>query len=98
MCISLTNIRPLFARLITDADAWIGAVCLSFCGVPAAFKAIEDGHARGMSGSFLALWFVGEIAMLCYVARNRKGAALVTNYLANVLVVAVIVYFKLVGE
>ena len=98
MRVDLKKLRRAFAPLTSEPDAWLGAACLSLCGVPAAARAIEEGHAHGMSGAFLTLWLIGEIAMLCYVARNRKGAALVSNYLANVLVVGVIVFIKLVGE
>ncbi len=76
---------------------WLGAAALSICGVPAAWKAFRDGHARGMSGSFLALWWLGELALLGHTQLEHKGAALVTNYAANVLVVTVIGLYKLRG-
>lgn len=74
---------------------WLGAIALALCGIPAACKAIRDGHARGMSSAFIALWWLGELTMLGHVVLERAGAALVTNYLANVLIVGVIVYFKI---
>lgn len=77
---------------------WLGAVALSLCGVPAAWKAFRDGHAHGMSGAFLALWWLGEAAMLGHVLLEHKGAALAANYAANVLIVGVIVFFKLRNE
>ena len=73
---------------------WLGAIALALCGIPAACKAIRDGHARGLSTAFVALWWIGELAMLAHVIAERSGAALVANYAANAVLVSVIVFFK----
>ncbi len=66
--------------------------------MPAVWKAIREGHADGMSGLFLALWFIGEVAMFGHVVLTNASWPLVLNYLANVGLVGVLVFYKVLPD
>ena len=71
---------------------WISSLCLVVCGVPQAYKAVREGHAKGMSPSFIALWTLGEVFGVAYVF-NQDSAPLQFNYLVNLLVCLVLCYY-----
>ncbi len=74
----------------------LGTLCFILCGIPQAIKAVEDGHARGVSGLFLALWFFGSLVMLVYVrAEHPEDRFLLANYIVNLAVSGVICRYKL---
>lgn len=73
---------------------WIGSWCLAVCGVPAAYKSYKDGHSDGLSGMFVFLWLAGEVLTLIYVA-PKKDWPLIFNYLSNISLISVMVYYKL---
>ena len=73
---------------------WIGSLCLSFSGMPQAFKCWKQGHARGLSICTLSLWFGGEV---CYVIATIGQFGLVwwllTNYLFNLFFISVMLWY-----
>ena len=75
---------------------WLGAVLLAVCGAPQAFKSFREGHSRGVSPSFLALWLGGELCFLySTIAKLGVVSWLVFNYLGNIAFVLVIIYFAI---
>ncbi len=79
-----------------EALGYIGAALLALCSLPLLVKTARDGHARGVSLGFLVMWWLGEMAMLGYVA-DKPGpidAPLVFNYLANALIVGTILAYR----
>lgn len=73
---------------------WLGSVFLALCGLPQAIQCWRDGHANGISSSFLALWTSGEILAAAYVI-HLGNAPLIVNYLINIISCLVILRYKL---
>jgi uncharacterized protein with PQ loop repeat len=74
---------------------WIGAVAFGICGLPQAAKACRDGHAEGLSLSFLVLWTIGEVFTFAAVLMDAPRAYLIANYLLNGLFLAVLWKYRL---
>lgn len=73
---------------------WLGSICLAISGLPQAWMSYKDRHSRGISWSFILLWAFGEIFALGYVW-DKLDLPLITNYVTNILVLAVIMYYKI---
>jgi uncharacterized protein with PQ loop repeat len=80
----------------SDVIGWIGSICFAICGIPQAWQCIKQGHAKGISPLFLALWFAGEV---CYIlgVYIQFGFVLwmMVNYLFNVALVSIMIYYSL---
>lgn len=73
----------------------IGAVAFMFSAFPQAWKCWSMGHARDVAAGTLALWVIGEVAMVGYTALELHwDPYLLSNYAMNLLGLAVIVRFK----
>lgn len=74
---------------------YIGAGLLAICAFPQMLKSIIDGHARGVSHLFLWFWYLGEIFMtiFCYSSLPITSP-LMLNYIANTIMLTVIVKYK----
>jgi len=73
---------------------WLGSICLAICGLPQAWMSFKDKHSHGISWAFILLWAFGEAFALAYVY-DKLDLPLVMNYLTNILIVGVILYFKI---
>jgi len=75
---------------------WIGSICFALCGTPQAFQCIRQGHARGLSPLFLALWGAGE---MCYIAAVLIQFGwvgwMMVNYTFNLICVFIMVRYRL---
>jgi uncharacterized protein with PQ loop repeat len=72
-----------------------GAILLAICALPQMIMSIIDGHANGVSHLFLLSWYIGEILMLVFCLETIGfGGPLVYNYIANVIMLSVIVKYK----
>ena len=76
-----------------EAIGYLGGLALSLCGLPAAISAIKDGRAEINSG-MLWLWLIGEILMLAYVLLTVFSIPLIFNYVANIILLAIIAKYK----
>jgi hypothetical protein len=75
---------------------YAGAVLLAICAFPQMVMCAIDGHARGISNLFLLSWYFGEIFMLWYcMATFGANNPLFYNYLANTVMLSVIVRYKI---
>jgi uncharacterized protein with PQ loop repeat len=72
-----------------------GSVLLSLCGLPQAMQSIRNRHSEGISYGFILMWVAGELALLVYVAGTTADLILIVNYLFNLLIGGVILWFKL---
>ena len=75
---------------------WLGGVLLSICGLPQAVKSFQDKHSNGLSWNFLLMWFFGEILLLIYTIPTGM-LPLIVNYVFNLVLVSVILYYKIEG-
>jgi len=73
---------------------WLGSICLAVCGLPQAWMSYRDKHSHGISWAFVLLWAFGEAFALAYVY-DKLDLPLVTNYLTNILILGVILYYKI---
>jgi uncharacterized protein with PQ loop repeat len=80
---------------VIDIIGWIGAACFALCAIPQLITTLRLGHAEGVSGLFLALWFVGEVCMLYYVAVVSWDWILLANYIMNLACLVLIIRYKI---
>lgn len=74
---------------------WGGSILFGACGLPQAYKSYVEGHARGLSHSFIWMWTGGEILTLIYVlSLPTLSWPLITNYLINLVSVIIILRYK----
>lgn len=73
---------------------WLGSSLLAICGLPQALQSIKDKHSDGLNWGFILFWFIGEILTLIYVM-PKFDLPLIFNYCANLVFLAIIIYFKL---
>lgn len=73
---------------------WIGSILLAFCALPQAIDSFKNKSSYGITWGLLLMWGFGEIFTLIYVFPMMKWA-LIFNYLANLLFLAVIIYYKI---
>jgi len=76
-----------------NAMGIVGAMLLALCGAPQAYMSFKNKHSDGVSGSFATMWFFGEVFMLVYVIQSLDWI-LISNYVFNILLVGVIIYYK----
>lgn len=72
---------------------WLGAFFFAICALPQALKSFYEKHSHGLSWGFLILWIGGEISTAIYVWPTGDIPLLI-NYLGNLLLIAVIVWYK----
>lgn len=76
----------------------IGAILLALCGVPQAIKSVKDKHSYGISWWFILMWFGGEIFVLIYVVLTSCDWILISNYIMNILLIIIILYYKILPK
>jgi len=84
--------------MILSCCGWIGSFLFSVCAIPQSWKCYKDKNAHGISWTFLALWFFGEILTFIYVLFTIHSLPLLLNYVISMLGLLCIIYFKIVGE
>ena len=73
---------------------WIGSTMLSVCALPQVIYCLQYKHATGMSWGFILLWLGGEVSLLIYMIPKQEWA-LIANYIANIVFLAIIIYYKI---
>lgn len=79
---------------IFEIMGWLGSICLAICGIPQAWMSYRDKNSHGISWGFVLLWAFGEAFALTYVY-DKLDLPLVVNYMTNILIVGVILYYKI---
>jgi len=111
-----TKLRTSFHNCIVKASdltrrKWlaaigaIGALAFALSGLPQAIQCVRVGNAQGLAHGTVALWLIGEAAMLIYALgtyRKRCNAGLsdwilLANYGGNLLIVGVIAWYRWLG-
>lgn len=79
-----------------DLLGWIGSIAFAFCGVPQAIQCKHQGHARGISLSFLLMWGLGEICYIISVwVQFGFVAWMMANYFCNIICISIMLYYYL---
>lgn len=76
---------------------WIGSILLAFCGLPQAVESIKTKSSEGLTWGFIGMWFIGEICTFIYILPTLN-LPLLFNYTANIIFLAIIIYFKLMPK
>lgn len=76
---------------------WIGSILLAFCGLPQAVESIKTKSSEGLTWGFIGMWFLGEIMTFIYIL-PKMDLPLLFNYTANIIFLAIIIYFKLMPK
>jgi len=74
---------------------WVGATLLAVCATPQACMSLRQRHSDGISMLSLILWGLGDILMLIYVILHSASAPLIFNYVANIFLMGIILFFKI---
>ena len=76
---------------------WIGSGLLAFCAVPEAYLAWRR-KGSSLTWTFLSIWWLGEVLILIPVLIDVKVGFLLFNYIINILLISIIMYYKYKGE
>ena len=76
---------------------WLGSILLAFCGLPQAVESIRTKSSEGLTWGFISMWFIGEIMTFIYIL-PKMDLPLLFNYTANIIFLAIIIYYKLVPK
>jgi len=76
---------------------WLGSILLAFCGLPQAIESIKTKSSEGLTWGFIGMWFLGEICTFIYIL-PKMDLPLLFNYTANIIFLAIIIYFKLMPK
>ena len=79
-----------------DTLGWIGGVLLALCAIPEVIKSIRT-KACNLSHGFLWLWYLGEWFILIPVLVQGMAGFLVFNYMLNIVLISVLMYYKYGG-
>jgi len=83
-------------KKINEIIGWISAFLFAFCGVPEVLISLQTGDS-GLSWSFLAMWFFGELGAIIYVINKSKEVKLLPllfNYGVNIVCITIIALCK----
>jgi len=84
---------------ILDAIGWIGSSLFSLCALPQTITVWRNKHGHGLSWAFLLMWLLGEILCLIYTSLQQiVPVPLVVNYIVNLAMLIVIIYYKIHGH
>ena len=77
-----------------ELSGMIGTFLFAICSIPQALQSYKEKHSDGLNLSFILMWIGGEIFMLIYVW-PKDDWILNINYIANLVLTFVILYYKL---
>ena len=77
-----------------ESLGWLGSILLAFCGLPQAIESIRTKSSEGLTWGFIGMWFLGEILTFIYIL-PKMDLPLLFNYTANIIFLAIIIYYKL---
>lgn len=84
-----------FSFNLIESIGWIGAACFAFSAAPQAWKAIKQGHSRGIAHAMLWMWLVGEVCTLLYIYITvGPKPVLMANYGLNLMFLFPIFYYR----
>jgi len=72
----------------------LGNLLLAFCALPASVLAIKRGNCDHVGVSLMIPWSLGEVLAL-YYALQFESIPLNINYVANIVFLAILWYFKI---
>lgn len=76
---------------------WLGSILLAFCGLPQAIESYKTKSSEGLTWGFIGMWFIGEICTFVYIL-PKMDLPLLLNYTANIIFLAIIIFYKLLPK
>ena len=73
--------------------AWCGSVLLALCALPETMRTVKDKKCH-VGWGMLSMWYAGEILVLYHVLVNVKDNALAFNYILNVILISIMLFYK----
>lgn len=70
---------------------------LAFCAVPEVIRTVKDKRCH-VGWGLLLMWYLGEIFVFYHVLINIGDKPLLFNYLLNIILISVMVYYKLTAK
>ena len=83
-----------FAISHLELIGWLGNLLLALCALPAAILAIKRGNCDHIGVSLMIPWTAGEVFAL-YYALQFESVPLNMNYVANLVFLVVLWYYKI---
>ena len=71
---------------------YLGSFLLAWGGLPELFRTVRNKRCDVGSG-MLGMWFGGEVLLLLYIL-PKMDIPLLLNYAANVIIIAVMIFYK----
>ena len=79
--------------ILISLFGFLGVSLLAFCGLPQMIQVFRQKHAEGVNVDFIYMWFWGEVFLLLYVLGTTVDLLLICNYVLNIVIVSVIIYY-----
>lgn len=82
--------------MILEAMGWIGAVCLTLCGLPQVYTTLKTKTTKGLSLGMLLTWHIGGVLTGIYILFTSGQGPLLFNYGLNTLVTTtlLVLYYR----
>jgi uncharacterized protein with PQ loop repeat len=74
----------------------IGSVLLAICGLPEAIIAYRTKNCT-IGIVMLLMWFIGEFCLVIFALQTKQYILLI-NYIANLIFVYIMIYYKVKSE
>lgn len=71
----------------------VGSVLLALCGFPEALRAFRLKRCD-IGWGMLLMWLIGELCLVVFALQTKQHVLLI-NYFANILFLAVMLFYKL---
>lgn len=76
--------------LIIEIFGWLGGFFLAICALPQLIKTVKTRDFRGLSISYILIWFFGEIFTLLYIFTISFRWPLLFNHGINFFISGII--------
>jgi len=74
---------------------YLAMFCLMTASIPQVLKSIREGHSKGIAGGYVILLLFGFSLMATYLLLTKPIIPVLINYIANLIMMLVIGYYKL---
>ncbi len=79
-----------------ETIGWMSSFFLSACSLPQVIRILKDGHANGLSTSFLVMWTAGNILTQIYIiVKFGMIMSLLSKYWCNDVFLCIMLKYKL---
>ena len=73
----------------------VSTICFTLSSIPELVNTIKQGYV-GVATGTLYLWFFGELTAILYVLHKDQDKIQLTNYVFNLFIVSILLYFGVI--